>query len=84
MIRANNIDGVAKTCDFYMDGKDAYVIGYDITSLSYNEDNTGIVVPGTILTQGVDAGTAEVNGTLSIYPVQGGNELAQALAAAKA
>ena len=84
MIRASNIDAVAKTCDFHMDGKDAYVIGYDIMSLAYGENNETIIAPGTILTQGADAGSDAVNNTVSFYPVVNGNELAQELATVRA
>jgi len=84
MIRVSNIDDQAKTCDFKMDGKDAYVVGYSIANLQYNQDSTVIIVPGSILTQGADAGTDEVNNKMTGYPVSGGGELSQALADVRA
>lgn len=80
MIRASNINRTSKTCDFHMDEKDAYVIGYDIMSLELDSKSEVIIVPGSLLIEGADAGSVDVINTVSCYPTVNGNSLAQELA----
>ncbi len=85
MIRPSNINIEAHTADFHMDGKDAYKLSVDLNSLAYMNSDVGILVPGTLLTEGVDAGADEVNSVSTTFPNEPNhlNELFAALAQAK-
>jgi hypothetical protein len=76
MIRPSNIDKDNHTADFVCDIHGGVVTGVDLnTQCTYSEDNTTIVVAGSLLTSPCDCA--------SYFPAVGGNEDAQALAEAK-
>ena len=86
MLRASNINSVAKTASFYMDGYDAYVLDYDLTLLSYRTDdqsNDYLDIDPSILDSGTDLTTVQAIDVITTYPRVNGNKLAKELIAAK-
>lgn len=86
-IRALNMNPATQTADFYVDGKDAYVIGFDLTSINYTTDENGydyLVITPSILDSGSDLAEVQAAITQTIYPKNSPSKIAQELVAAKA
>lgn len=68
-MKVYNVDIKSHLASFKLLGVDAFIIDLNVnTQLEYSENNSHIIVPGSVLTSGVDAESESVINTVALIP----------------